>query len=821
MSRKYFQVQNLLLILSFLVLPVAIQSSPEAIETVLRRLDSKRAPASAQQSAAKGVLSRLLPSHVRSFDFTIVSRDSCGGVSCFVIKSHENSSRNGPEIIIEGTTAVELASGLHWYLKYWCGAHISWDKTGGTQVASVPVPGSLPRVKDGGVVIQRPIPWNYYQNVVTSSYSYVWWDWKRWEKEIDWMALQGINLPLAFTGQESIWQKVFMDLNITAKELDNFFGGPAFLAWARMGNLHGWGGPLSQNWLDQQLNLQKQILARMLELGMTPVLPSFSGNVPAALKRIYPSAQISRLGDWNTVDGNKTWCCTYLLDPSDPLFIAIGEAFILKQIEDYLLLHILADMLITEYGNVTDIYNCDTFNENIPPTDNVTYISSVGAAVYKAMSKGNKHAVWLMQGWLFYDKSSFWKRPQMQALLHSVPLGKMIVLDLFADVKPIWKTSSQFYGTPYIWCLLHNFGGNIEMYGILDSISSRPIEARTSENSSMVGVGMCMEGIEQNPIVYELMSEMSFRSESVNALEWTKTYSRRRYGKAVDEIEAAWNILYQTIYNCTDGIAGHNHDFIVKFPQWDPSASILLDTEKQVEMQMPLLLPQNRRFLSQEKISDLPKPHLWYSPEDVIEALRLFIDAGSKLSGSLTYRYDLIDLTRQVLSKHANQLFLDALAAYQRQDARNLDIHSQKFVQLIKDIDELLASDNNFLLGTWLESAKSLASNPTDRRQYEWNARTQVTMWYDNTELLQSKLHDYANKFWSGLLKDYYLPRASTYFYYLSRSLKENAEFKLEEWEREWISYSNTWQAGTELYPVKTQGEALDIARALYNKYFN
>jgi hypothetical protein len=29
-----------------------------------------------------------------------------------------------------------------------------------------------------------------------------------------------------------------------------------------------------------------------------PVLPSFSGNVPAALKKIFPSANITRLGDW-------------------------------------------------------------------------------------------------------------------------------------------------------------------------------------------------------------------------------------------------------------------------------------------------------------------------------------------------------------------------------------------------------------------------------------------------------------------------------------------------------------------------------------------
>lgn len=70
---------------------------------------------------------------------------------------------------IQGTTGVELASGLHWYLKYWCGAHISWDKTGGAQLASIPSPGSLPRVQGKGVKIERPVPWNYYQNVVTSS----------------------------------------------------------------------------------------------------------------------------------------------------------------------------------------------------------------------------------------------------------------------------------------------------------------------------------------------------------------------------------------------------------------------------------------------------------------------------------------------------------------------------------------------------------------------------------------------------------------------------------------------------------------------------
>ena len=49
---------------------------------------------------------------------------------------------------------------------------------------------------------------HYNANVCTFGYTYVWWNWTRWEREIDWMVLNGVNLPLAFTGQEAITQRV-------------------------------------------------------------------------------------------------------------------------------------------------------------------------------------------------------------------------------------------------------------------------------------------------------------------------------------------------------------------------------------------------------------------------------------------------------------------------------------------------------------------------------------------------------------------------------------------------------------------------------------
>lgn len=226
----------------------------------------------------------------------------------------------------------------------------------------------------------------YYQNVCTVSYSMAWWDFKRWEREIDWMAMNGINLPLSFTGQEVVWQKLYTKLGLSNDEIKAFFSGPAFLAWQRMGNLRGWGGPLDDGWIAKQGQLQSQIVERIRSFGMLNVLPGFSGHVPAGVKRLYPNATLTRNARWGNF--NETFSEDYLLEPTDPLFMTIGKQFY--------------QILSAEFG--TDhIYNTDTYNEMNPSSTDLDFLANTNKVIYDTMAAIDSEAVFLMQGWLFHS----------------------------------------------------------------------------------------------------------------------------------------------------------------------------------------------------------------------------------------------------------------------------------------------------------------------------------------------------------------------------------------------------------------------------------
>lgn len=93
-------------------------------------------------------------------------------------------------------------------------------------------------------------------------------------------------------------------------------------------------------------------------------------------------------------------------------------------------------------------------------------------------------------------------------------------------------------------------------------------------------------------------------------------------------------------------------------------------------------------------------------------------------------------------------------------------------LNLFDDLERILATSKNFLLGVWLKDAKSLATNKMEMNIYEYNAKNQITLWGPNGEII-----DYANKQWSGIIEDYFKPRWKLFLQELYTSLNEGINF--------------------------------------------
>jgi len=602
--------------------------------------------------ASRALIKRIVPAHADKFIVEPLT-DNTG-------KDGFELSSRGDKIVLAGNDGVAIASALYYYLNEYCHCQITWNGV------NMNLPAQLPKVTQK-ITKSSPYEYRYYLNYCTYNYSMSWWDWNRWEKEIDWMALHGINMPLAITGEEYVWNEVYKEMGFTNKELENFFCGPAYFSWFWMGNLDGWGGPLPQSWMSRQKDLQLKILQRERELGMKPVLSAFTGHVPAAFKERFPNAKLKQT-NWN-----NGFADTYILDAEDPLFAEIGKKYLQKQ---------------TELFGTDHLYSADTFNENEPPSNEPEFLSKLSARVYEGMRQADPEAVWVMQGWLFFSDRKFWNAPQVKALLDAVPNDKMILLDLITEYEPVWKRTEAYYGKPWIWNMLHNFGGNISLFGQMERVATQPAAALNDPNSGKLkGIGLTMEAIEQTPVMYELMMANTWRISAIDLDQWLKSYIPNRYGKGTNASNAdmfkAWQVLKSTVYNGKD-IRDGAESILTGRPTFD-SATVWTKTR------------------------------LNYKRADLIPAWDLFVKTADVYKSSDGFRYDLVDLTRQVLANYARPLQVKWTKAYQNKDMAAFKKYSSAYLELIGDMDRLLATRNDFLLGKWLADARSCGTTESEK----------------------------------------------------------------------------------------------------------
>ncbi|KAJ5220380.1 hypothetical protein N7468_009584 [Penicillium chermesinum] len=391
--------------------------------------------------------------------------------------------------------------------------------TGSLGAALDVAPSKLPRLSSP-IHGSSTVPWRYHFNTVTFSYTSAFWTWEDWELQLDWLALRGVNLPLAWVGVEKIFLEVFQEIGLTDAEIAAFFSGPAFQSWNRLGNIQGsWDGDLPLQWIDQQFELQKKIVRRMVELGMTPVLPAFSGFVPSNITRVWPDASVVRGSAWERFPTQYTH--DSFLEPFDKHFSEIQSRFIKKQ--------------GAAYGQVSHIYTLDQYNENDPLSGDLDYLHNVTNNTIISLKNADPKATWMMQGWLFSSSEDFWTDERVEAYLSGVGNNDdMIILDLFSESSPQWIRTQSYYGKPWIWCQLHGYGGNQGLYGQISNVTQNATQARI-DSPSMVGYGLSMEGQEGNEIVYDLLLDQAWSSKAIDTESYFHDWVTSRYSGSRDD----------------------------------------------------------------------------------------------------------------------------------------------------------------------------------------------------------------------------------------------------------------------------------------------
>jgi alpha-N-acetylglucosaminidase len=683
-----------------------------------------------QTDAVSTVLRRLIGSDDAAFDLRLVPQD--GTQPWFAIDA------NGGAVQIMATTPVGLLRGCYAYLNAIGAAQVNWE---GRRIAVPKKWPDLAVARSASFVRHRA-----YLNPCAFGYTTPFWDWPRWEREIDWMALHGIDMPLAMEGQEFVWRQLWVNAGLSEAELAAYFCGPAFLPWQRMGNIEGY-GVLPDGFIVKKRDLQLRILERQRALGMTPVLPAFAGYVPKAFALRHLEANIHKMTPWGGFHE------TYWLDPTDPLFAKLARSFL--------------DRYTATYG-ASDHYLVDAFNEMRPPVagkspqERSAILSRYGKALYEALDAAKPGAVLTMQAWLFGIDPQFWDAPSIAAFLKDVPDDKLLVLDIANDTYPgIWEKAKAFSGKSWVFGYIHDFGGNNPLFGDLPlvqrDLSSLPARADTGR---LEGFGVFPEGLNTNSIIYDYMFNRAWpaagASGDIDA--WLATYLKTRYGKTDSELLAAWSDLWCAVYQVPNWRTGY----------WKGAFGQYLFCKRPDQVFQDFDDEPGDLALLQKAVDAL----LTLAPSYGDEAL---------------FRYDLIAASCHYATLCLDQTLRSMIRFYGAGDSAAAEAAWKTVRRMCLLIDEILGAQP-FTLSGWVAEARAYASTLQEAKIYVENAKRQVTIWGGD-----AVLKDYASKAWSGLYRHFYLPRWGLYVKAQRRAIRSQSAFDqarltaaLVRWEAAW-----------------------------------
>ena len=677
----------------------------------------------------------------------------------------EISALNG-KVHIKGNEGVSITMGINHYLKNFCNVHVSQVGDQVNMPDSIVLPTETVRQETKAKV-------RYAYNYCTLSYSMAFYGENEWREELDWLALNGANVVLDATAQEEVWRRFLGKLGYDHASAKDYIAGPAYYAWAYMANLSGFGGPVHDSWFVERTELARKNQLSMRKLGMQPCLQGYSGMVPTDIQSYDSAAPIISQGSW----------CSF----QRPAMLVTTDA----KFDEYASLFYECQKEV--YGNNAHYYATDPFHEG--GNTGGMNATDISREVLTSMLAADANAVWIIQAWQGNPTTALLNG------LDQIENGAQhaLVLDLYAEKTPHNTETGSSYGdtdefddTPWVYCMLNNFGGRLGLHGHLDTMATKIPEAFNT-GDYIAGVGITPEASVNNPVLYDFLFEScwvddaSATMKTIDLTSWLKAYATRRYGAQSDNADAAWMILKDTVYKASLNMNG----------QGSPESIV-----------------NARPALSINAASTWGNAIISYDKLLLEEALELLLEDYEQFQGNEAYMYDIANVEQQVLSNSAQEVHGRMAAAF---NARNLEEFSKEadtFMEIIDRMEEVTATTEYFMLGRWVEMAKALAANADDftKDLYEFNAKAIVTTWGSKNQAETGRLKDYSNRQWSGLIGDFYRARWQRWIDARKAELAgQSYESSIDwfEWEWEWVRDDEVYPNTPTPQNLKTLGNVI------------
>lgn len=683
---------------------------------------------------ARDALARLLPGHAGQF--TLVA-DAAGAADTFTVSGTPGA------ITVRGSTGATLLTGVGWYLQHVAGADIGWP---GDSIGMLPA--RLPGVP-APVTRSALVPHRYALNDTDDGYSGPYRTFEEHQRQIDLLALHGINEVFVQVGAEYPYYRALQGFGYTAEELRAWIPGPAHQSWWLLQNLSGFGGPVSERLMRERAELGGRIAEQLRGLGMTPVLPGYFGTVPPEFAARNPGAATVPQGDWAGF-ARPDW-----LDPASAVFGKLAAAYYAEQ--------------RAVFGD-SAMYRMSPLHEG-GQTGSVD-VGAAAGAIQAALHAAHPGALWAVLGW---------QDDPTPELLAGVDKSRLLILDGLSDRYNRLDREARWGGVPYAMGTIYNFGGHTTIGANTSVWLERFGPWRAKDNSALTGIAYLPEGTGTNPAAFDLFTDLAWEPGPVDHRRWFADFAARRYGRPDAEAAAAWEELRKGPYSTSSGL-------------WSESQDSLFTAR-------PSLTAVGAAYWSPKSMR--------YQAGSVRRALDHLLKVDPALRASSAYRFDLVDTARQALANHSRVLLPKIKAAYEAKDLTLFRRLVAEWEDGERRLDAVTGSDPNFLLGRWLDRARAAGgADRAEQDRYEYDARSILTVWGRRSTSEGGFLHDYANREWSGLVSELYAHRWRLYF----DSLEEALVGRTTPRAIDWHAVEEEWARLTTRHPARPSGDPYAVA---------